>query len=130
MHEMDNWQDWIEGRMLIWLLSLGAFAASACGVGTVSAPTAQLRNQRCDVPLWRSEHAIRAILKDLVEADTALGGGGIGRIEETAPKTYAVYLPQNERTDVVTYVVEVDVSCNVRIVSRTESTVDAGGARN
>lgn len=110
--------------ILVSVMLLESIAAAACGAGAANSPTT-LRNQHCEVPLWRTDHIIRAILDNLVAGDAAIGGIGIARIERTAPETYAVFLPQEERTDVVTYVVDIDETCTVKILKRIESTLDA-----
>lgn len=98
---------------------------SACGHGaTCKTDTAETPPHSCEYPLWRSDYIYRAILDDLIKTYDWVGGGGIDRIQETAVDTYAVYLPQEERVDVITYVVAVDDRCKVRIVRRSESVLD------
>ena len=69
----------------------------------------------------RSACMIELILADLRANYREVGGGGITRIEAGAGMSYAVSLPQEERTDVLTYEFEFRGGAVV-MKRRTEST--------
>jgi hypothetical protein len=110
--------------------SLGTIVAGGCGAGAANAPASLASAPRCDVPLWRSEYMIHAVLREVIRSGVPVGGAGIVRIDETAPNTYAVFVPHEERTDVLTYVLDIDDRCKVKIVRRMEATLDAKDSAN
>ena len=65
---------------------------------------------------------IGAILKDISKTYTAAGGGGITDIKLVATNTYKVSIAQEERVDIINYVLTFKKKNEVVISKRTTDT--------
>jgi hypothetical protein len=63
---------------------------------------------------------IEAVLENISTTYTWIGGGGITEIKRSDSNTIVVSLPQEERTDLLTYELGVSEDCRVHIVKRSE----------
>ncbi|MGF1580964.1 MAG: hypothetical protein ACFCD0_16495 [Gemmataceae bacterium] len=73
-------------------------------------------------PLERSSSLITAILDDLRESYTHVGGGGIGSIKQDATWVYTVSILQEERIDLITYTLSMKPDGTVVVEDRATST--------
>jgi hypothetical protein len=71
----------------------------------------------------QSQKYIRAILDDLSDSYTHVGGGGITKIELKATNTFEVSISQEERIDLITYELDMDDSCEVRIKNKSVNAI-------
>jgi hypothetical protein len=69
---------------------------------------------------------IATVLRDVRETYLLTGGGGISALRGVATDTYAVSIAQEERLDVITYVLQLDDHGEAVIKQRTESTESRG----
>lgn len=76
--------------------------------------------------LGRSRCMIAKVLRDVRETYLIPGGGGISAVRAVANDTYAVSIAQEERLDVITYVLELDERGEATVKQRTESTETRG----
>jgi hypothetical protein len=86
----------------------------------------QTRNteRSCSVTvLSQSQDFIRAILDDISANYTHVGGGGITKIKLIATNTFEVSISQEERIDLMTYKVEVNDSCEVKIINKSVNAI-------
>jgi hypothetical protein len=73
--------------------------------------------------LSKSSEFIKFILDDLSKSYSAVGGGGIRGIKLIATNTYEVSISQEERIDQITYELEMDEDCKIKIIHRKETAV-------
>jgi hypothetical protein len=78
-----------------------------------------------DTAISQSMCMIVAILDDVKASYTHVGGGGITEIKMIATNTYTVAISQEERVDLITYVLKIKNGM-AQITSRTESTKTPG----
>lgn len=88
--------------------------------------TANQKNNCKSNAIVKSQILINFILKDLLANYTHTGGGGITSIKETVTNTFDVSIAQEERMDVLTYELAIDEGCTVRLLNKSESTVNFG----
>ena len=111
-------------------IALGALVIAAVVTcdGTPSAQeTKPIPTAVCTHPsLEQSREMIRTTLDNVLQTYTQVGGGGISSIRLAATRTYVVSIAQAERIDEITYELDVDASCKVRILRREESSRSPG----
>ena len=74
----------------------------------------------------RSQKLINFIFADINTTYSQTGGGGITAIKETATNVFNVSISQEERIDVLTYHLDVDEECNIKLIKTEESTITFG----
>ena len=105
-------------RIVIPGVAITILTAYSVFGGTMSDPASCTQS-----PVATSRCVIEAILADLSETYTKLGGGGIASITQEATWTYTVAISQEQRQDLVTYTVEMnDNDGTVRVVERKTGT--------
>ena len=76
-------------------------------------------NASCKLtPVKKSEHMIRFVLDDLSTSYSHEGGGGISEIKQIATNTFRVSIAQEERIDQITYELELNEACEVKILNK------------
>jgi hypothetical protein len=91
----------------------------------IQAMTNQKKNCKSN-SIIKSQSLINFMLKDILANYAHTGGGGITSIKETLTHTYEVSIAQEERVDVLTYELAIDEGCTVKLLKKSESTVNFG----
>lgn len=108
---------------LLVLLVAGCALLTGQPFATDKGISAMASNSDCtDNPVARSRCIIEAILDDVDKTYTQTGGGGISHIDQDATWTYTVSINQEERTDLITYTVEMSDDGKVTITDRKTAT--------
>ncbi|WP_444930724.1 hypothetical protein ACJJIF_02785 [Microbulbifer sp. SSSA002] len=85
------------------------------------------QNENCKSnSIVTSKLLINFILNDLVAKYPDSGGGGITSIKEVLTNTYEVSIAQEGREDILRYELAIDEVCGVKLLKKTESTINYG----
>ena len=77
-----------------------------------------------DNAVFQSQLKINFIIEDILKDYSGIGGGGIRSIKLVATNKYEVSISREERIDVFTYELNMDSSCNITLVNKSESTIN------
>ncbi len=104
--------------LFILLTLLGYAVTAATGKDKMNS------KKTCDLtPVQRSQEMLRTILDDISKTYTLPGGGGISKIRLDATNVYVVSISQEERTDEITYELEINQDCKAVVVKRTSDAI-------
>ena len=77
-----------------------------------------------DNAVFQSQLKINFIIEDILKDYSGIGGGGIRSIKLVATNKYEVSISREERIDVFTYELNMDSSCNITLINKSESTIN------
>jgi len=105
--------------IFLWVIALSNIACA----GTIGKQVMASDSFCQQASLKKSQELIRFILNDMSETYIEVGGGGITAIKLTATNTFVVSVSQEERIDQITYELDVDGNCNIKILKRDVTAV-------